>query len=388
MKKDLDEILKYALTPNEEPDFWLNQKIQNRINQKERTSSDMKKSGKKIQAAIISMAAILGIGSATTYAAWRLLTPGRAAMEVGDYKLKETFESSDAVQINETQVYGDYRVTLLGIASGKDIADYLTPTDGGEPAGQTYSVVAIEHADGTPMPDTADDDYGEESFLVSPLIKGCAPHLYNAFTLGGGYSDTVEDGVLYRISECDNVEIFADRGLYLCVTDSTFYNVEAYNYNEETGEITRNDSYQGLNALFELPIDPAKADPAAAEECIKKIDNPDEEEPYEPSPEETEVDSFVKQLTSENIHEYCDAVESTKQVLKRGENGIIKVKGWEVEGRVSAEDGEFFLPEDAKTGQLQIIGWSGDGTLDGLVIETCVLNEDDTVSFLVYIPKK
>lgn len=388
MKKDLDEILKYALTPNEEPDFWLNQKIRNRINEKERTASDMKKTGKKIQAAIISMAAILGIGSATTYAAWRLLTPGQAAMEAGDHKLKETFEGSDAVQINESQVYGNYRVTLLGIASGKDIADYLTPTDGGEPAGQTYSVVAIEHADGTPMPDTSEDAYGEESFLVSPLIKGYTPHLYNTFTLGGGYTDTVEDGVLYRISECDNVEIFADHGLYLCVTDSAFYNVEAYNYNEETGEITRNESYQGLNALFELPIDPAKADPAAAEACIKKISEPNEEEAYEPTPEEMEVDRFVEQLTTENINEYCEVVESTKQIVKPDEEGILKVGAWEVEGRVSAGDGEVFFPEDAKPGQLQIVGWSGDGTLDGLVIETCVLNEDGTVTWLVYIPKK
>ena len=48
MKKDLDEILKYALTPNEEPDFWLNQKIRNRINEKERTASDMKRPNQSI----------------------------------------------------------------------------------------------------------------------------------------------------------------------------------------------------------------------------------------------------------------------------------------------------------------------------------------------------
>ena len=31
MKKQLDELLKYALTPIDEPSFWLNQKILNQV---------------------------------------------------------------------------------------------------------------------------------------------------------------------------------------------------------------------------------------------------------------------------------------------------------------------------------------------------------------------
>jgi len=40
--------------------------------------------------------------------------------------------------------------------------------------------------------------------------------------MNGGYAQTVVDGVCYRIAECDNVECFADRKLYLCVMDDAF----------------------------------------------------------------------------------------------------------------------------------------------------------------------
>ena len=41
MKKDINELLKHALTPTQEPDFWLNQKILNQI--KETNRMDGKK---------------------------------------------------------------------------------------------------------------------------------------------------------------------------------------------------------------------------------------------------------------------------------------------------------------------------------------------------------
>ncbi len=59
---------------------------------------------------------------------------------------------------------------------------------------------------------------------------------------------------LYQLLECNNVENLADE-LYICVIDSMFYNARAYQYDEVTGEISRNEEYEGLNALFVLPIE-------------------------------------------------------------------------------------------------------------------------------------
>ena len=112
---------------------------------------------------------------------------------------------------------------------------------------------------------------GKPELFASPLIGGYDPALYNLAGMAGNYTDITEDGVLYRLIECDNVEIFADHDLYLCVTEGTFYNKEAYRYDEVTGKISRNEDYEGLNALFALQVDASKANPEKAAEYIAAL---------------------------------------------------------------------------------------------------------------------
>ncbi|HAB61689.1 MAG TPA: hypothetical protein DCE48_13520 [Lachnospiraceae bacterium] len=122
------------------------------------------------------------------------------------------------------------------------------------------------------MPSTSDENYGQEPFFVSPLIKGLKPWQYNIATMNGGYQDFVEDGIMYRLMECNNVEMFADRGIYLCVSDTTFYSVDAYDYDELTGEIAPNSEYAGINVLFDLPIDISKANREKADAYINEME--------------------------------------------------------------------------------------------------------------------
>lgn len=72
--------------------------------------------------------------------------------------------------------------------------------------------------------------------------------------MSGAYGEMGEDGILYRLLECNNVENLADE-LYICVSDGVFYNARAYQYDETTGEISRNEAYEGLNALFVLSME-------------------------------------------------------------------------------------------------------------------------------------
>lgn len=88
-------------------------------------------------------------------------------------------------------------------------------------------VVAIENADGTSLPDTYDEAYGEKEFFTSLLIAGYVPSVYNMASMGGGYV-----------------------------------------FDEATGNIRRNREYEGLNALFTLPIDDTKANPTKVAEYI------------------------------------------------------------------------------------------------------------------------
>ncbi len=268
MDNELDKLLRHALTPTDEPDFWLNQKI---VNEGKEHQKRMGRKQRRLTAAVAAAALVLCISSVTVYAAKKYLTPDAVAENIQDTKLAEALLSEEALAINETQSYGDYSVTLFGIVSGELLSNYPHFHEKGIKTDRTYAVVAIEYADGMPMPDTSEDAYGELEFFASPLIGDYDPALYNIASMSGNYTEMTEDGILYRILECDNVAIFADHDLYLCVSEGAFYNKEAYQYDKLTGKISRNEEYTGLNALFHLPMDISEADPQKAAEYIADL---------------------------------------------------------------------------------------------------------------------
>ncbi len=293
MKRDIDDLLNQALSPDMTPDPRLNQRIlnQKKENRNMNTTTDTnyeRRPRMRVRTAMaVAICCVLAVGSVTTYAAWKLLSAKDVAAESGDQRLAKSLTGKDAILVNESQTCGNYRITLLGAAAGENISDYLGQdtmngsgtvyvSGSGNPffeSSRLCTIVAIEHADGTPMPDTSDETYGDETFLVSPYIKGLPPQKYNAFTLNGSYADLVIDGVLYRILETTNAALFADHGVCIGVSDGTFYNQEAFLYDDSTGEITRNESYTGVNALFTLPLDSACADPEAAQALLDTIDH-------------------------------------------------------------------------------------------------------------------
>ena len=100
-------------------------------------------------------------------------------------------------------------------------------------------------------------DYGKEIYTF-------------CFHLTGSVSEAEE---LYQDTFLKAMEIlhkFAQRGIYLGVSDGTFFNAQAYQMDDKTGEITRNESYEGVNALFKLPIPAFLGDEAAVEEYLKE----------------------------------------------------------------------------------------------------------------------
>ena len=319
-----------------------------------------KKHYRRFPAAAVLAACILVLGSITAVAAYRYLSPAQAAEETGNDLLKEAFLSEDAVLVNESQEDG-------GISEDDRI----------------YTVVAIEKADGTPMPDGSSDEYMKEAFYVSHYIRGLDPVWYGMMGLGGGYTEFVKDGILYRLIDMDNIEMFADKGIYVGVNTGSFYDTDAYRFDESTGEITRNESYQGVNALFVLPVDKSKADPAAAQaflkECEQSFNEPSE--PIEMDERQMEVEEFINMLTSDNLEEYCEMDESTRQVCTPDGDGYISF------GNGGHAPVDFVCP-DRKAGVRNIGSYScSDGVVD-LNIEVFTLNEDGTVTYAMYHPKQ
>lgn len=348
-----------------------------------------KKKNRYTAAAVVGAAA-LAVCSVTGYAALKYLTPSQAALEVNDHKLAAAFQREDAVLIDESQKYDDYIITLLGVASGADISDYISSDMAlGDKA--MYAVLAMERTDGEPMPDTDSDEYGSVSFFASPYIQGLEPGKFNIYTLGTGYSEFVEDGIQYRLLQFDDLSVFADRILYIGVNEGTTCDVSAYLYDETTGKISKNPDYDGLNALFTLPIDASCADEEAAQAYIDRInaewnssDSGSESRP-EMTDEEKELNAFMSGITGENIGEHLERVEQTVQTLTPDSDGYIEYS-WHLENGAGSENASLYLDWlDLKAGETIILGWSSSGgIIEGLCVETLTDNGDGTYTFAVY----
>lgn len=422
MSKNLDELLATALTPDVQPKHTLNEQILRRAKEEAQMKEEMKNGSKKrgtwstkraVATAMIA-AAVLAVGGGTTYAAWRYLTPQEAAAELQDKKLMDAFSGEDAILVNETQTYGAYRSTLIGIVSGKELTDYATMVGGEVRADRSYWLLAIEHADGTPMPETGSPEYGKETFLTSPFVQGLEPWKYNIYTFGGGYSEFVQDGVMYRMAECDDLEVFADREVYLCLADENSAGLinEAYNFDETTGKVSRNEAYDGCNALFTLPLDRAKADPEKAESYLRSLEKTPEEEQAEmdkelenlPESQRKEIEegeaqteilrAFVQTLTVDNIDDLCEKVADSEAVVNVDWNS-----DW-VEFSTAGEAGssggmrmsefKIIFPDDSP--RISILGFGiSSGGADGTVsasISVLRRYEDGTITCADYVPKE
>ena len=326
MKRDMDKLLKVALTPMDTPEQELNDQILRKVKERQNMGNNQIHYRRRIPAAVLVTACILVLCSSTAYAVYKYLTPAEAAIETNDDILQKAFLSEDAILVNETQESGGFRVTLLGSVAGKNISDFMSVNENGEVEDdRIYTVIAIEHMDGTPMPDTSSDEYGKDCFYASHYIRGLNPGQYSMMSMGGGYTEFVKDGIQYRILDMDNIEMFADRGIYVGVSTGTFYDNNAYVYDEATGEMSRNDSYDGVNALFSLPVDKSKADPEAAAAYLKafeeSMNTPDE--PIEKDAVDLSVEDFMNKLTPENIDEYAEPIESTRQTCTIDAEGYV-----------------------------------------------------------------
>lgn len=384
----LDLILKQALSPEiDECDVKIKtmdmERKENMINYEKNKNSKKSsvKSWKHATAAAAAIAVTM-VSSITAYAAWRYFSAKDVAAEIADNRLAQEFEQNNWMDECETQTYGNYDITLLGIVSGDEISSHLSKTDSGEIDGdKTYMAVAIAHSDGTPMPDSSKTD--EEQFYVSPYIEGLDPARYNASVLGGNNTLFVSDGIQYRLLETDNIECFADRKIYMGVSEGEAYDDKAYVYDSVSGDISRNESYEGVNALFILSIDSNLADQKRAAEVIAAMDN------YEAGGEYTEIlseaDRWVNSITPENIDEKATPLESSRQVLSLSEFAEYVMgeaaDGADVDAEAAVLD-EYF-PDGV--GMSEVMTKSAASKEDAYV-ETYTLNSDDTVTILRYVP--
>lgn len=227
----------------------------------EKERKPMKKMNLK---AVLLAAAVVAAMSVTAYAAITL-APRDVAQRAGNEALAAAFEGEDAITVNETKTVGDYNVTLMGLVSGTGLSRVESLPDSVD-QDKTYAVLAYARTDGADITEDVPD------LTVSPLVEGYAPWRLNAWTLGGGVSSFAQEGVLYYLFECDNVEPFADHTVYLAVYPGTHTppSAELFGFEDATGVITS----KGETALFSLPLDESKANAQKAEELAGIWDQP------------------------------------------------------------------------------------------------------------------
>lgn len=382
MNNDIDDLLKQALTPTEEPDFWVNQKIINSMNQK---GNQTMKKFKKIPV-LLGLTCALCVGATTAYAAYHYLSPATVAKKMDNNKLSDAFKGKQSIEINQTQHFKDYDITLLGITSGKNLSKYFK--DDKLVSERTYSVVAIKTTDNKTL---SKDEWYEKNFLVSPYIQGFEPWKVNAFTLDGGYEQFVENNTLYRITECDNIEKFADHTIYLGISDTTFFEKDAFTYDEKTGNIARNEKYDGVNALFTLPIDKSKANAKEVKQFMKELEKSDSKtEADNTDSTDKSIKKWVAKITPENIDQYADVIKDSVQTITP-KDGVArysyedKKTGRNIVGSVYPE----YDFTDNKIGMSEHFGYSyNEAGLSSLWLETYSLNKDGTITVAIYTPKQ
>jgi hypothetical protein len=245
---------------------------------------------KKIISIPLVAAIVAVIVSATAFASYHLLSPKEIASRFDEKKLSEVFSDGDTRFNFEPQTSGDYTFHLFGIASGKGLSCYTENAD----EDKSYVVGAVSRADGKPL-----SEY--PGVMITPLVSGYKPWEVNAFTIGGGRSEFIDDDEYtdYFIFECSNLEIFADHTVYMAMYEMgeglpMAPGTENFIINDD-GSISFNPSYTAAHAMFVLPLDASKADPAAVQKLLEEKDEDEDDIVNVASEEEgeTEARSFI-----------------------------------------------------------------------------------------------
>lgn len=389
MSDKLDIWIKEVLADRKTPDPELNRQII--VKAKE---NHQMKNQSRIKKSVVAAAGIclIAAGSVTAYAAYRYLSPSQVAEVVSDNgALAEAFQGKEAVLVNETQTSNGYDITFLGLVSGKNLELYVPENTAQELSEtHTYAAVAVAKSDGTEMED--------RNFCISPLIRGVDFSVANNATMDVFLTWFEQDGIIYELIECDNLEIFADRGVEIGVVDSFGCERSAFAIDAKNGTYSKNTTYEGTNALFHLPLDTSKADPQAAEAYIKALETGEgksqssvkegteaEEDELVSTLEASQdkVQAFVDTITKDNVDEYFVRDENTVFTATPDENGWIDFGSrYHKEDNYMIEGGKGCIQDMIEDGQdFAVSGYGISGTDDLLELEINVVQRNGDGSF-------
>lgn len=209
----------------------------------------------------LTAAAAVAMLTVSAYAASRWLSPAQVADIHGDSILSQAFESENAIELNQTVQTGGLAVTLAGLVSGENLSRWTSQAD----QSRTYAVMILESLNGTAL---STEDFPITDYTLTPLVAGFTPWSVNNWTLDAGVSLLEQNGALYYLLDVQNIEMFADHTVYLAFYKGGVPSRETFIMAGD-GTISFAGGVETPQALFTLPLDKSKADPAAVERFME-----------------------------------------------------------------------------------------------------------------------
>ncbi len=216
-----------------------------------------KRSPIRILAAVISIILLLSL---SVFAITAFLSAQEVAEELGESQLEDKWQKSDEFPYESGNE--EYTVSVLGIATDEETEALQ---EFGAEKGKSYVIASLRRTDGSPL-----SSEEKQKIQFTPLIKGCEPWRINLWTLGSGALGYEKDGIQYYLFETENLEIFADRTVYLAAYEGFAPSADIFKMSDD-GTISFNEAYTGFKAIFELPLDSSRADTIKAQEILEQL---------------------------------------------------------------------------------------------------------------------
>lgn len=205
---------------------------------------------------LIAAALIIVVISVTAFAISNLLSARDVADHFGESQVADSF-GQQGYEIESVTDNG-YTVSFLGMVKGERFESKSIKSD------CSYYVVSVASEDGSALSVVDGNPLG-----MSIIIEGYPAWKINTWSLNTSANGMEENGVLYYLYDCENLEIFADKNVYLAVYEGFVPGLDIITMNSD-GTFEFAEGYNGFKAMFRIPLDPSKANPEAANEILKE----------------------------------------------------------------------------------------------------------------------
>ncbi len=204
---------------------------------------------------LIAAVMLIAVLSFSAFAISKLLSPGEVAGHFGESRAAEAFDKQ--ICVAESVTDKGYTVSFLGLVKGEKFESEAIKAD------CSYYVVSVAASDGSPLSLSDGNPLG-----MSVIIEGYPAYRVNTWTLNTSANGMEENGVLYYLYDCENLEIFADKNVYLAVFEGMLPDIDTITMNTD-GTFSFAEDYNGFKAMFRLPLDSSKANPEEANKILR-----------------------------------------------------------------------------------------------------------------------